>query len=99
MGAERIELSAKGRDRLKVLQQVEEGHLKQIEAARRLRLSDRQARRLQSRLRAPRDFGVGHLSCNHSVQYSRGNIQVYNGVQFSESKTRFQLKPREAGHV
>jgi hypothetical protein len=47
MGAERIELSAKGRDRLKVLQQVEEGHLKQIEAARLLRLSDRQARRLK----------------------------------------------------
>jgi hypothetical protein len=35
MGAERIELSAKERERLKILQQVEESHLKQIEAARR----------------------------------------------------------------
>jgi hypothetical protein len=33
MGPERIELSAKERERLKVLQQVEEGHLKQIEVA------------------------------------------------------------------
>jgi hypothetical protein len=38
---ERIELSAKERERLKVLQQVEEGHVKQVEAARLPRLSDR----------------------------------------------------------
>jgi hypothetical protein len=39
METERIELSARERERLKVLQQVEEGHLKQVEAARRLRLT------------------------------------------------------------
>ena len=33
METERIELSARERERLKVLQQVEEGHLKQVEAA------------------------------------------------------------------
>jgi hypothetical protein len=44
METERIELSARERERLKVLQQVEEGHLKQIEAAQRLRLTDRQIR-------------------------------------------------------
>lgn len=33
MGSERMESSAKERERLKVVQQVEEGHLKQIEAA------------------------------------------------------------------
>jgi len=60
MEPERIELSAKERERLKVLQQVEEGHLKQIEAARRLRLTDRQVRRLQSRLRAEGDGGIVH---------------------------------------
>ena len=49
MGPERIELSATERERFKVLQQVEEGHLKQIQAARRLRLTDRQVRRLQVR--------------------------------------------------
>src|SRR5579863_5166906 len=60
MEPERIELSAKERERLKVLQQVEEGHLKQIEAARRLRWTDRQVRRLQSRLRAEGDGGIVH---------------------------------------
>lgn len=60
MGPERIELSAKERERLKVLQQVEEGHLQQIEAVRRLRLSDRQMRRLQARLRAEGDGGLVH---------------------------------------
>src|SRR6266568_6640556 len=60
MGPERIELSGKERERLKVLQQVEEGHLKQIEAAHRLRLTDRHVRRLQARLRAEGDRGIVH---------------------------------------
>src|SRR5579864_1959777 len=60
MESERIELSAKERERLKVLHQVEQGHLKQIEAARRLRLSDRQVRRLQRRLGAQGDGGIVH---------------------------------------
>jgi transposase len=60
MGPERIELSARERERLKVLQQVEDGHLKQSEAARRLRLTDRHIRRLQKRLRAEGDAGIVH---------------------------------------
>lgn len=60
MGPERIELSAKERERLKVLQQVQDGHLKQIEAARRLRLTDRHIRRLQKRLRTEGDGGIVH---------------------------------------
>lgn len=44
MEEERIELSAKERERLKVLHEVEHGHLLQIAASRRLRLSDRQVR-------------------------------------------------------
>jgi hypothetical protein len=43
-----------------VLQQVEEGHLKQIEAARRLHLTDRQVRRLQARLADEGDRGIVH---------------------------------------
>ena len=60
METERIELSARERERLKVLHQVEEGHLKQVEAARRLRLTDRQVRRLQARLRSEGDRGIVH---------------------------------------
>jgi hypothetical protein len=50
MEEERIELSAKERERLKVLHEITHGHLLQIDAARRLRLSDRQVRRLLQRL-------------------------------------------------
>ncbi len=60
METERIELSARDRERLKVLQQVEEGHIQQVEAARRLRVSDRQVRRWQQRLRKEGDRGILH---------------------------------------
>jgi hypothetical protein len=60
MEEERISLSVRERERLKVLHQVEEGHLQQIEAARRLRLTDRQVRRLQARLRRAGDRGIVH---------------------------------------
>jgi hypothetical protein len=45
MAEERIELSAKERERLKVLHESKEGHLRQIDGAHGLRLSDRQVRR------------------------------------------------------
>jgi hypothetical protein len=60
MEPERIGWNAKERERLKVLQQVEEGQLKQIEAAHRLRIADRQVRRLQARLRHEGDRGIVH---------------------------------------
>jgi hypothetical protein len=60
MEQERISLSVRERERLKVLQQVEEGHLKQVEAAQRLRLSDRHVRRLQARLRREGDGAIVH---------------------------------------
>lgn len=60
MEPERIELSQRERDRLKVLHEVGEGHLTQMEAAQRLHLSDRQVRRLLVRVRAEGDRGVLH---------------------------------------
>jgi transposase len=60
MQEERINLSQGERDRLKVVQAVEEGHLKQTEGARRLGLSARQVRRLQVRVRAEGDRGLLH---------------------------------------
>jgi len=60
MKPERIELSQRERDRLRVLQQVEEGKMKQVEAARRLGLTDRQVRRLLGRMRAEGDRAVVH---------------------------------------
>lgn len=60
MEPERIELSQRERDRLKVLHEVERGHLTQVDGARRLQLSDRQVRRLLVRVRAEGDRGVVH---------------------------------------
>ena len=60
MKQERVGLSQRERDRLKVLHGVEQGHLHQVEAARRLALSDRQVRRLLVRVRAESDPGIVH---------------------------------------
>jgi len=60
MELERIELSQRERDRLKVLYEVEEGHLTQVDAAQHVHLTDRQVRRLLVRVRAEGDRGVIH---------------------------------------
>jgi len=60
MGLERIALSQRERDRLKVLHAMSEGHLTQVEGARRLQLSDRHIRRLLVRLHQSGDGAVVH---------------------------------------
>ncbi len=47
MGEERIELSARERERLKVLHEIQQGHWSRAEASGRLRLSTRQVRRAE----------------------------------------------------
>jgi transposase len=76
MEPERIELSVRERERLKVLHEVEEGHLQQIEAAQRLRLTDRQVRRLQARLRNEGDGGIVHR-----LRGRRSNRKIPESVQ------------------
>jgi Mn-dependent DtxR family transcriptional regulator len=51
METERIALSQRERDRLKVLYEIQQKHLTQVAGAARLKLSDRQVRRMQLRLR------------------------------------------------
>ena len=53
-------LSGKERDRLKVLHEVQGGHLTQGEAAGQLRISDREVRRLLVRIEVEGDRGVVH---------------------------------------
>jgi len=60
MEPERITLSQTERDRLKVLHDVEQRHLTQVEAGRRLDLTDRQVRRLLTRLRQKGDGALVH---------------------------------------
>jgi predicted DNA-binding protein (UPF0251 family) len=57
---ERIALSQRGRDRLRVLQEVKRKQLTQGEAARRLKISDRNVRRLLVGLRKLGDRAVLH---------------------------------------
>lgn len=60
METERIALSQRERDRLRVLHEVEQKHLTQVEAARRLQLTDRHIRRLLVAVRERGDAAVVH---------------------------------------
>jgi len=60
MEGDRIEMSQKERDRLKVMASVMEGKRTQEEAARILHLSERQIRRIQCVLEAEGDSGIVH---------------------------------------
>ena len=60
MREERIELSQRERERLKVLPAVKRGHVRQREAAGRLQLSPRQGRRLLRRVKREGDGGLIH---------------------------------------
>jgi Helix-turn-helix domain len=59
-GTERITLSQRERDRLKVLHEVQPRHLTQVEAAARLKVTDRQVRRMLLRIREHGDAALVH---------------------------------------
>ena len=60
METERITLSQRERDRLKVLHEVQQKHLTQVAAAARLKLTDRQVRRMLLRIREHGDSALVH---------------------------------------
>ncbi|MCE5278393.1 MAG: ISNCY family transposase [Planctomycetaceae bacterium] len=60
MEQDRIEMSQRERDRLRVMSPVLQGRRKQVEAARLLDLTTRQVRRIQRRLKAAGDIGIVH---------------------------------------
>jgi hypothetical protein len=60
METERMALSQRERDRIRVLHEVQQGHVTQVEGARRLKLSDRQVRRLLLRIAKHGDRAVVH---------------------------------------
>ena len=87
METERIALSQRERDRLKVLHEVQQKHLTQLAGAARLKLSDRQVRRMLLRLRqrggAPTYllleliFMVRWGSKNHDLFVTQGHQRIY----------------------
>src|ERR1700736_1015320 len=60
METERITLSQRERDRLKVLHDVKQKHLSQVAAAERLKVTDRQVRRMLLRIRERGDGSLVH---------------------------------------
>jgi hypothetical protein len=60
METERIALSQRERDRLRVLHDVQQGRLTQVAAAQRMKITDRQVRRLLQRVREAGDRAVIH---------------------------------------
>jgi len=60
METERIALSQQERERLRVLHEVQQRHLTQVEAAKRLQVTDRQVRRLLLALEERGDGAVVH---------------------------------------
>jgi hypothetical protein len=60
METERIALSQRERDRWKVLHEVKQKHLTQVEGAARLKVTDRQVRRMLLRLRERGDHSLVH---------------------------------------
>jgi predicted ArsR family transcriptional regulator len=60
METERITLGQRERDRLKVLHEVQQRHLTQVAAAARLKVTDRQVRRMLLRIREQGDASLVH---------------------------------------
>ena len=60
METERIALSQRERDRLRVLHEVKQKHLTQVAAAKRLKVTDRHVRRMLLRLRERGDGTLVH---------------------------------------
>ena len=60
METERITLSQRERDRLKVLHEVQQKHFSQVAAAERLKLTDRHVRRMLMRICERGDSGMVH---------------------------------------
>ncbi len=66
METERIALSQRERDRWKVLHEVQQKHLTQVEAAVRLKVTDRQVRRMLLRISEHGDGALVHGLCARS---------------------------------
>src|ERR1019366_10308167 len=97
METERMALSQRERDRLRVLQEVERGHLTQVEGARRIHLCDRQVRRLLLRLREQGDrAGIHGLRGRPS---SRVLIPVVDWVRIHSRLSKRLRKGTDGGLI
>jgi hypothetical protein len=91
MEAERITLSQRERDRLRVLHEVKQKHLSQVAAAERLKVTDRQVRRMLLRIR---ERGDGALV--HGQRKKTRVLNVDRKPQFTESAKSAHFAAEEA---
>jgi len=98
METERMALSQRERDRLRVLQDVQQGHLTQVAAARRIKITDRQVRRLLLRLREQGDRAVIHYTDKNSIFRTAGPAAVAEQLRGAEgARSQFGRALRELG--
>lgn len=101
MGVDRIEMSQRERDRLKAMSLVLKGQRTQVEAARLLKLSVRQIRRIQMRLEEEGDGGVVHRlrgrASNARIDpgYRQKIVQRYRSMYMGFGPTLAAEKLRE----
>ncbi len=85
MNTDRISMSQQERDRLKVMNSVLNGNRTQAEAARLLKRSVRQIRRIQRRLESEGDVGVIHRLCGRASNARKDKtlrrqvLRIYTG--------------------
>ena len=94
----RIDMSQYERDVLKVMSAVLQGGRTQSEAARLLRLSERQVRRIQRRLEAEGDAGVVHRLRGRPSNH-QSNKQLYHHVIEIYQKELSDFGPTLASQV
>ncbi len=83
-----LRMSRKERDRLKVIEQVEQGLMSQLKAAEVLRLSVRQVRRIQGRYRRDGDRGLVHRSRGRPSGRRIDEVVRRRALQWIESRYR-----------
>ena len=88
METERIALSQRGRDRLRVLHEVQEKQITQIEAGQRLKISDRHIRRLL--------FGLGKHGDRAVIHGLRGRPSNRRIVARLQQKILIRVRQRYA---
>jgi hypothetical protein len=76
MGEDRFEMGQKERDRLKILHEVRNGNLTQVAAARQLKLSVRQVRRLVGKMNL-----VGDRAVVHGLRGRKSNRRIAEKIE------------------
>jgi hypothetical protein len=95
METERIALSQEERDRLQVFRELEQGGLKQVAAAQRMTITDRQVRRLLQRWRKEGSFEWRRLPRRTKVTSYEPHVgrsgPIQHSANISHNRVRTQL--------